>query len=483
MGQSPPGNTYNDQQDGLPFFQGKKEFADLNPTVRQWCTAPSKIADPGDILLCIRAPVGPTNIADQRCAIGRGLAAIKPSGEIPSKWLLYSLRFKEASIAEQGTGSTFTAISQRHLDNIEVEVPPLPEQRRIIAQVDGLEERLKTAKERLAKVPAILKQFRQSVLAAACSGRLTADWRTAQTNLEPAGKLVERITKKRQSLYRTECQQATLEGRRVHRPPANLEPGSVDRMTLSDTPDEWQWVRLPFLGELNRGKSRHRPRDAAHLYGGPYPFIQTGDVAQSNGEITTHKQTYSEAGLAQSRLWPAGTVVISIAANIAASAILTYPACFPDSVVGLICDDNLCNPKFSDYCVRMARNNLAELAPATAQKNINIAILSDVFIPLPPFAEQHEIVRRVEALFRLADAIEARVAMATARAEKLTQAVLAKAFRGELVPTEAELARREGRDFEPAAMLLERLKAERGRAGELSHSKGPRKERRPKAAT
>jgi type I restriction enzyme S subunit len=84
-----------------------------------------------------------------------------------------------------------------------------------------------------------------------------------------------------------------------------------------------------------------------------------------------------------------------------------------------------------------------------------------LLVPQPPLAEQHEIVRRVEALFRLADAIEKRVALATARAEKLTQAILAKAFRGELVPTEAELARREGRGYEPASVLLERIRAER----------------------
>src|SRR3954463_8184492 len=97
-----------------------------------------------------------------------------------------------------------------------------------------------------------------------------------------------------------------------------------------------KWVDIPLdeLGTVSRGRSRHRPRDAAHLYGGPYPFIQTGDIKQSNGRITRHRQTYSHEGLAQSRLWPKDTMVITIAANIAETAILTYPACFPDSVVG-----------------------------------------------------------------------------------------------------------------------------------------------------
>lgn len=180
------------------------------------------------------------------------------------------------------------------------------------------------------------------------------------------------------------------------------------------------------------------------------------------------------AGLAQSRLWSAGTICITIAANIAESAILTYQACFPDSVVGLIPEPALCVTEFAEFFMRTVRNDLSQFAPATAQKNINIAILNEVAVPLPPLSEQLEIVHRVDALFKLADAIEKRVAAATARTEKLTQAILAKAFRGELVPTEAELARREGRDYEPASTLLERIRAERAQAEEAR----PRKKRK-----
>ena len=102
-------------------------------------------------------------------------------------------------------------------------------------------------------------------------------------------------------------------------------------------PSGWHLVKLSDLGEVNRGRSRHRPRDAAHLYGGSYPFIQTGDVKASGGRIVSYTQTYSEEGLAQSRLWPENTMCITIAANIAETGILTFPACFPDSVIGFCC--------------------------------------------------------------------------------------------------------------------------------------------------
>ena len=112
---------------------------------------------------------------------------------------------------------------------------------------------------------------------------------------------------------------------------------------------KWQAHRLNHLGHVSRGRSRHRPRDAAHLYGGPYPFIQTGDVKEAGLYITTHTQTYSAAGLEQSKLWPAGTLCITIAANIADTAILAFDACFPDSVIGFQADHQKADARFLKY--------------------------------------------------------------------------------------------------------------------------------------
>ena len=99
-------------------------------------------------------------------------------------------------------------------------------------------------------------------------------------------------------------------------------------------PKGWPLIKFSEIGELDRGKSQHRPRNAPELLGGPYPLIQTGDVANSGGYIRSYKSTYSEIGLKQSRMWPKGTLCITIAANIAKTGILTFDACFPDSVVG-----------------------------------------------------------------------------------------------------------------------------------------------------
>ena len=146
-------------------------------------------------------------------------------------------------------------------------------------------------------------------------------------------------------------------------------------------------------------------------------------------------------------------------------------------MVGIVTDPELCVAEYLEFFIRTARDNLSQFAPATAQKNINIAILNDLAVPLPPLAEQLEIVRRVEGLLAQADRIEKRLAVATRQVESLTQAILGQAFRGDLVPTEAELARREGRDYEPASVLLDRIRAERnGHQGPTkAKAKGVRK--------
>ncbi|MEI7609151.1 MAG: hypothetical protein WCJ64_17365 [Rhodospirillaceae bacterium] len=118
-------------------------------------------------------------------------------------------------------------------------------------------------------------------------------------------------------------------------------------------------LTLDQLGEVSRGRSRHRPRDAAFLYGGPFPFVQTGDVKRAGLYLTEYEQTYSEAGLAQSKLWPAGTLCITIAANIADTAILGIDACFPDSVIGLKANPQRADARFIKYLgsirVKLAR--------------------------------------------------------------------------------------------------------------------------------
>lgn len=151
----------------------------------------------------------------------------------------------------------------------------------------------------------------------------------------------------------------------------------------------WPTMKLTQLGELNRGVSKHRPRNDPSLLGGAYPLIQTGDVSNSGLYILNYSATYSELGLAQSRLWKSGTLCITIAANIAQTSILTFDACFPDSVVGFLPNDKT-NSVFIHYWFGFFQKILEEQAPQVAQKNINLKILSDLDVIVPPRTLQED---------------------------------------------------------------------------------------------
>ena len=154
---------------------------------------------------------------------------------------------------------------------------------------------------------------------------------------------------------------------------------------------------LADLGRLERGRSQHRPRNAPELLCGPYPLIQTGDISNSGLYITTYQSTYSELGLKQSKLWKAGTLCITIAANIAQTAVLTFDACFPDSVVGFIPYDDI-SPVYIHYWFTFFQRILEEQAPQVAQKNINPKILSELNVIIPSHNEQSEFLEFVNRI-------------------------------------------------------------------------------------
>lgn len=154
----------------------------------------------------------------------------------------------------------------------------------------------------------------------------------------------------------------------------------------------WTTSRLDQLGVLSRGRSRHRPRDATHLYGGPYPFIQTGDVKHAGLYITDYQQTYSEAGLEQSKLWPAGTLCITIAANIADTAILGIDACFPDSVIGFISNDRKADARFIKYLFDATiQQRVQQFTQGAAQDNLSQEKLLSIEFKVPDVNEQKRI--------------------------------------------------------------------------------------------
>ncbi|OQW85814.1 MAG: hypothetical protein BWK72_20290 [Rhodoferax ferrireducens] len=192
-------------------------------------------------------------------------------------------------------------------------------------------------------------------------------------------------------------------------------------------PKGWPIRKLSDVGSLDRGVSKHRPRNAPELLGGAYPLVQTGEIANCDGYVRSHNASYSEFGLRQSKRWPKGTLCITIAANIAKTGILTFDACFPDSVVGFKAEQPE-TVEFVRVWLSFLQQALEAAAPESAQKNINLAILRDLNIPLPPSSLQEEFAKRVSAT----EAFRSTNRTALAELDTLFASLQHRAFRGDL---------------------------------------------------
>lgn len=192
-------------------------------------------------------------------------------------------------------------------------------------------------------------------------------------------------------------------------------------------PKGWESQTFASVGTLDRGKSKHRPRNDPALLGGIHPLIQTGEVANSRGYIKQYSSTYSELGLTQSKKWDAGTLCITIAANIAKTGILTFPACFPDSVVGFIPNRKV-TVEFVQHWLGFLQKNLEKNAPQAAQKNINLEILRGLSMPVPPKSEQDRFSSIVASVLSL----EGKITCSSDELNNAFGALTKKAFTGQL---------------------------------------------------
>ena len=235
--------------------------------------------------------------------------------------------------------------------------------------------------------------LKQTILQLAVMGKLVPQ----DPNDEPASELLKRIAQEKAQLVK--------EGKIKKQ--KSLPPISDEEKPF-ELPEGWEWSYLSDIGILARGRSKHRPRNDPTLYAdGTIPLVQTGDVARSNGCINTYSALYNQLGLSQSKLWNKGTLCITIAANIADSGILNFDACFPDSVVGFTPYENEIPVLYFHYFMMTIKSTLEKFAPSTAQKNINIDILSQLFFPCPPLEEFHRIVDKVQYLLSVCDVLRA----------------------------------------------------------------------------
>lgn len=299
----------------------------------------------------------------------------------------FNLPFFIEYVVSNSKGINLPRVSEETVLNTTFPLPPLSEQQRIVERIEELFAKLDEAKERLQEVADSFVVRKAAILHKAFTGELTKQWRR--------------------------------------------ENGVSD--------ESWEEKKLGEVGVLERGRSKHRPRNDERLFGGIYPFIQTGDVANADMFIEKHSQTLSDFGMQQSKLFAKNTICITIAANIGKVAILSYDSCFPDSVVGLTTDEKN-SYKYVYYYLSTQQKELESKAPATAQKNLNLKVLNDLDIPLPSLPEQHEIVRLIDDLLARERAAQQAAEQALASIDLMKKSILARAFRGELGTNKASEA-------------------------------------------
>ena len=395
----------------------------------------------------------PVAINDIECVVNQDIKVIIPHDTAISEYLQLMLRGHESLILKELVKGGMTVQSLKY-DEFEVypfPLPPLAEQHRIVAKVDQLmalcdELEARQQKQQSARVR-LNNAALEGLLAARAPEEFAAHWQRICDNFDLLYDAPETVGRLREAVL-----QLAVQGKLVPQDP-NDEPASVllekiraEKKRLVDEkgikknellppieehymavelPNGWAWARFPEIGEFGRGKSKHRPRNDPKLYkNGRYRFVQTGDVARANRVIETYTGLYNEEGLSQSKMWPKGTMCITIAANIADSGILGFDACFPDSVVGLIPSSEIGDAAYFEYFMRTAKDRLLDYAPSTAQKNINIGILETVLIPLPPLNEIRRIVAKVDQLMALCDDLEAKLRRAQAAGSKLATAAV-----------------------------------------------------------
>lgn len=359
---------------------------------------------------------------------------------------MQSIFFRDEVRMRVGHAVNQVSINQKNLSEVPLFLPPLAEQGRIVGKLEEVLGKVAASQGRLARVPGLLKRFRQSILAAACSGKLTADWREGNSEFE------------------TDVCSVVL--RDMELPPF-------------DVPSDWKWRPLEAIcSKITDGEHLTPPRVDSGI-----PILSAKDVRDSDVDFSDVKFVTTEiAERSRQRCNPecGDILVVSRGATVGRTCRVKTDTtfCLMGSVLLFKPLSKVVLSEFMEYHLKTP-TGLAALvgrSGATAQQAIYIRDMRAFPIPLPPLAEQHEIVRRVEQLFALADRIEAQLRAAQTRVDKLTQAVLAKAFRGELVPTEADLARREGRSYEPARELLTRIREQ------TDATPKARKPRRPKSA-
>jgi len=417
-------------------------------------TSSARILPKGTVLFTSRAPIGYCVIAANEISTNQGFKSFVLDGEISPEFVRHYLISAKDYAESLASGSTFKELSGKRVESLEIPLPPLNEQRRIVAKIEALKARSQKAKEALEAIPLLLDQFRQSVLAAAFRGDLTADWRkkNPQFTREWHKKLLDTA---RISITQTK-QQGRLWG-------SGTSAQEVDK-TWFKLPDTWNWTKVIDLGY------------------DPDTVVQIGPMSMKSNEFTETGTTVLNVGCVQwdglnlakcNHLPPErasdferyrirkNDVLFTRSGAVGRSAIVTSEvdgALITFHLLRVRTSLNICLPEYLYFAFRgcnLVKAQIDASAIGATRAGFNTRLLQQIWLPLPPPEEQDQILQEIQKRFELIDTVAHRLNEINEYLKTLDQSILAKAFRGELVPQDP--------NEEPASVLLERIQAERAK--------------------
>ena len=351
--------------------------------------APSRarrIISAGDVIFATVRPtlkriaIVPDYLNNQVCSTG--YFVFKPTPEVNHRYLYYFLQTDlfMGEMEKLQSGASYPAVNDTQVKSQLIGYPPIPEQKRIVAILDQ-----------------------------------------AFANIDQARAKTEQNLLNARELFESYLQQV-----------------------YSQRGEEWSSQTLEDVSlDFGRGKSKHRPRNDDSLYGGDYPFIQTGDVRNCEHVITNYSKTYNGKGLAQSKLWPKGTICITIAANIAETGILDFDSCFPDSVIGVVVNPEITTIQYVEYLLQSFKVMLQAKGKGSAQDNINMGTFENLEFPFPSVEKQEQIVGQLNRLMTSVQELENIYNDKLSAIDELKSAILQKAFTGQLTESHNNTAGKE----------------------------------------
>jgi type I restriction enzyme S subunit len=388
----------------------------------------------------------------------------RPPTELSLEYVYYVLRTLNLSSLDRSTA--IPGLNRDDLYSQVIPIAPVPEQHRIVAEIEKQFTRLGAGVAALRRAQANLKRYKASVLKAACEGRLVSQ----DPNDEPASKLLERILEQRR---KGTASRAPTAGRAPTR--KYVEPAPPDTEGLPELPEGWRWTTIGSTFSVTIGGTPSRTK--SEYWGGDTPWVSSGEVA--NRRIRSTREQITSEGLANSnaKLHPPGTVLLAMIGEgktRGQTAILDVASTTNQNIASILCAETRIVPEWVFYWLMSRYEETRKSGSGGMQYALNSERIRGFTFPLPPLAEQRRIVAEVERRLSVVQEVEGVIAANLARAERLRQSILKQAFEGKLVPQDA--------NDEPASVLLERIRAQRAEATPVEAAPSGKRARRTSRA-